>query len=42
VLYAIVGTILVPRLWADPLGPMVKIWPIIVLTFVALALRTDR
>jgi uncharacterized protein YbjT (DUF2867 family) len=42
VLYAIIGTILVPRLWADPLGPMVKIWPIIVLTFVALALRTDR
>lgn len=42
VLYAIVGTVLVPRLWADPLGPMLKIWPVIVLTLVALAMRLDR
>jgi uncharacterized protein YbjT (DUF2867 family) len=40
--YAIIGTILVPRLWADPLGPMLKIWPIIVLHVVALAIREDR
>ncbi|MDQ8729312.1 SDR family oxidoreductase [Bradyrhizobium sp. LHD-71] len=40
--YAIIGTILVPRLWADPLGPMLKIWPIIVLHLVALAIREDR
>jgi uncharacterized protein YbjT (DUF2867 family) len=40
--YAIIGTILVPRLWADPLGPMLKIWPIIVLHFVALAVLDDR
>jgi uncharacterized protein YbjT (DUF2867 family) len=40
--YAIIGTILVPRLWADPLGPMLKIWPIIVLHFAALAIREDR
>jgi hypothetical protein len=40
--YAIIGTILVPRLWADPLGPMLKIWPIIVLNFAALAIREDR
>jgi uncharacterized protein YbjT (DUF2867 family) len=40
--YAIVGTILVPRLWADPLGPMLKIWPIIVLHVAALAIREDR
>jgi uncharacterized protein YbjT (DUF2867 family) len=40
--YAIIGTILVPRLWADPLGPMLKIWPIIVLHFVALAILNDR
>jgi MFS superfamily sulfate permease-like transporter len=40
--YAIIGTILVPRLWADPLGPMLKIWPIIVLHFVALAVIDDR
>ncbi|MFL6828054.1 MAG: SDR family oxidoreductase [Bradyrhizobium sp.] len=40
--YAIIGTILVPRLWADPLGPMLKIWPIIVLHFAALAILDDR
>ena len=40
--YAIVGTLLVPRLWADPLGPMLKIWPIIVLHFMALAILEDR
>jgi uncharacterized protein YbjT (DUF2867 family) len=40
--YAIIGTILVPRLWIDPLGPMLKIWPILVLNMVALAIREDR
>jgi uncharacterized protein YbjT (DUF2867 family) len=41
-IYAIIGTMLVPRLWADPLGPMLKIWPIIVAHFVALAILQDR
>jgi hypothetical protein len=40
--YAIIGTLLVPRLWADPLGPMLKIWPIIVLHLMALAILEDR
>ena len=40
--YAVIGTILVPRLWTDPLGPMLKIWPIMVLNMVALAIREDR
>lgn len=40
--YAIIGTILVPRLWADPLGPMLKIWPIMVLNLIALAILKDR
>jgi uncharacterized protein YbjT (DUF2867 family) len=40
--YALIGTILLPSLWRDPLGPMLKIWPIIVLLFVALAIRDDR
>ena len=40
--YAIVGTILVPRLWSDPLGPMLKIWPIMVFNLVALAILEDR
>jgi uncharacterized protein YbjT (DUF2867 family) len=42
VTYAIIGTILVPRLWADPLGPMLKIWPIIVAHLAALAVVEDR
>jgi hypothetical protein len=42
VIYAIIGTILVPHLWADPLGPMLKIWPIIVLHLAALAVVDDR
>jgi uncharacterized protein YbjT (DUF2867 family) len=40
--YAAIGTVLLPRLWADPLGPMWKIWPIIVLLLVALAIREER
>jgi uncharacterized protein YbjT (DUF2867 family) len=40
--YAVTGTILVPRLWADPLGPMLKISPIIALNLVALAILDDR
>lgn len=42
VAYAIIGTILVPRLWSDPLGPMLKIWPILALNLVALAIHEDR
>ncbi|UWU70316.1 SDR family oxidoreductase [Bradyrhizobium sp. NC92] len=40
--YAVIGTVLVPRLWADPLGPMLKIWPVIMLNLVAMAIREDR
>lgn len=40
--YVVVGTALVPRLWSDPLGPMLKIWPVLVLNIVALAIREDR
>jgi len=42
IVYAIIGTILVPRLWSDPLGPMLKIWPVIVLHLVALGILEDR
>ncbi|HET9716009.1 MAG TPA: SDR family oxidoreductase [Pseudolabrys sp.] len=41
-LYAVIGTALVPRLWNDPLGPMLKIWPIVLLHGVALAVFDDR
>src|SRR5205814_8746121 len=40
--YAIIGTIAARRLWADPLGPMVKILPIMTLNLVALAILEDR
>jgi hypothetical protein len=40
--YVVIGTILVPGLWADPLGPMLKIWPVLALNLVALAIFDDR
>jgi uncharacterized protein YbjT (DUF2867 family) len=40
--YALIGTILVPRLWRDPLGPMLKIWPVMAAHFAALAIVEDR
>jgi len=40
--YVIAVTVLLPRLWGDPLGPLVKIAPLVVLILVALAIREDR
>lgn len=40
--YALAGSLLLPRLWAEPIGPMLKIWPILVLNLVALATLDDR
>jgi uncharacterized protein YbjT (DUF2867 family) len=42
IFYVIAGTALLPRLWAEPLGPMMKIWPILMLNLVALAILEDR
>jgi uncharacterized protein YbjT (DUF2867 family) len=42
VIYLITSTILVSWLWLDPLGPMLKIVPIIVLNLIALAILSDR
>lgn len=41
-IYVIAGTVLAPDLWADPLGPLVKAVPIIVLALAALAVAEDR
>jgi len=41
-LYLLVATITLPVLWADPLGPLVKIAPILALNLVALAILEDR
>ena len=40
--YLAAGTLLLPSLWADPLGPLLKIAPIAVLTAVALAILDER
>jgi uncharacterized protein YbjT (DUF2867 family) len=40
--YMILGTILVPWMWYDPLGPMFKIAPVMVLNLVALAILDER
>jgi len=42
VFYLVAGTIILPELWADPIGPMMKIWPILALNLVALAIVDDR
>ena len=40
--YLIAGTLVLPQLWLEPLGPLLKILPIIVLNVVALGLVEDR
>lgn len=40
--YAVAGSILVPRLWNEPLGPLLKIWPILMLNFMLLATLDER
>jgi hypothetical protein len=42
VFYMIAGTLVLPALWLDPIGPMLKIWPIMALNLVALVLVEDR
>ncbi len=40
--YIVAGTILLPELWNEPLGPLLKIWPILAAHFVALAILDER
>jgi uncharacterized protein YbjT (DUF2867 family) len=40
--YVVAGTLLVPRLWSEPLGPLLKIWPILALNFFLLAILEER
>ncbi|HEV7435186.1 MAG TPA: SDR family oxidoreductase [Pseudorhizobium sp.] len=42
VFYVVAGSLLLPSLWHDPLGPLLKIWPILVLHFTALAILKER
>ena len=41
-LYLVAGTVLLPSLWAEPLGPLLKTLPLLALNFVALAILEDR
>ncbi|HEY8578507.1 MAG TPA: DoxX-like family protein, partial [Beijerinckiaceae bacterium] len=42
VAYTFIGSALVPALWAEPLGPMLKIWPIMAFNLMLLAILRDR
>jgi hypothetical protein len=42
VAYLVLGTLRLPWMWADPLGPLLKVLPIMVLNLVALAVLDDR
>jgi uncharacterized protein YbjT (DUF2867 family) len=41
-LYLLLGTALRPGVWLDPLGPLVKVLPVLVLHLVALAILDER
>ena len=40
--YAVIGTVLLPRLWADPMSALLKIVPLLALHLAALAIVEDR
>src|SRR5690606_32694654 len=42
IFYMVAGTLILPRLWIEPLGPILKIFPIFALHLVALAILEDR
>jgi hypothetical protein len=41
-LYLVAGTVLAPQLWIDPLGPYLKIVPVILATLFTLAIIDER
>jgi uncharacterized protein YbjT (DUF2867 family) len=40
--YLVCGTAILPRLWEDPLGPMMKVWPILAFNLLLLAILDER
>jgi hypothetical protein len=40
--YLALGGVLLPELWIDPLGPLVKIPPVLIASFATLAILDDR
>jgi uncharacterized membrane protein len=41
-IYLVMGTVVTPHLWADPLGPLAKIGPALMLALVTAHLLEDR
>jgi uncharacterized protein YbjT (DUF2867 family) len=42
ILYLVAGSVLAPQLWVDPLGPYLKIVPVLIATLFTLAIIDDR
>jgi hypothetical protein len=42
ILYLVAGSVLAPQLWIDPLGPYLKIVPVLIATLFTLAIIDDR
>ncbi len=42
IIYLVMGTIITPQLWADPLGPLLKILPVIALSLALIAMAEER
>jgi hypothetical protein len=40
--YLVIGTLILPSLWQDPLGPMMKVWPILAFNLLLLAILDER
>ena len=40
--YLLIGTMLAPQLWLDPLGPLLKIVPMLIATLFTLAILDER
>jgi len=40
--YLLIGTALAPPLWVDPLGPFLKIIPVLIATLLTLAILDER
>jgi uncharacterized protein YbjT (DUF2867 family) len=40
--YLVAGSLLLPKLWQDPLGPLLKVFPILLAHLAALAILEDR
>jgi uncharacterized protein YbjT (DUF2867 family) len=40
--YVVIATVMLPALWSDPLGPLLKIVPIVLLNLAALAILPER